>query len=347
LKEELIFGTYSSRISKGIYQAEFDTDSGKIGTVHLSTEIGAPTYLALSDTNVIYAVNQDGDKGGVSAYDLSGGQFNKLADHLFNASSPVNITIDEKRKLVFASNYNNGFVQIFKIMSNGDLSLVDEIHNLGHGVLPQQNTSHLHYAQITPDGRRLCVIDLGTDEILTFDLSSDGHVLQKATTFHTRPGFGPKKITFTRNGVYAYVLGELANQVILLKYHPKTGTFDQIQSISTLPDNWVGENGCGAMYLSKDEKYLYVSNRGHNSVSVFGVDETNYQLEMIQNISSEGNFPREFCLDQSEKYVIVGNQKSDSLAIFQRNPKHGNLTLLSVNHNVAEPVCIICTQDNQ
>jgi 6-phosphogluconolactonase len=346
LKEKLFFGTYSSRISRGIYQAEFDTDSGNIGTVNLSAEIGAPTYLALSDANMIYAINQDGDQGGISAYDLSGGQFSKIADHLFNASSPVNITINEERQFVFASNYNNGFVQIFKIMRNGDLSLVDEIHNLGHGVLPQQNTSHLHYTQVTPDGR-LCIIDLGTDEILIYDLSFDGHILQKTTTFRTRPGFGPKKITFTRNGIYAYVLGELANQVILLKYHPKTGTFEQIQSISTLPDNWVGENGCGAMYLSSDEKYLYVSNRGHNSVSTFSVNETNYQLKMIQNISSEGNFPREFCLDRSEKYVIVGNQKSDSLAVFQRDFKHGNLTLLSLNHDVPEPVCIICAQDNQ
>ncbi|MEE8825145.1 6-phosphogluconolactonase [Lentilactobacillus sunkii] len=346
MKEKLIFGTYSSRISKGIYQAEFDTDSGKMGAVHLSAEIGAPTYLALSDANVIYAVNQDVDKGGVSVYYLSGNQLNKLADHLFNASSPVNITINEERQLVFASNYNNGFVQIFKIMSNGDLSLVDEIHNLGQGVLPQQSTSHLHYAQLTPDGR-LCMTDLGTDEILIFDLSSDGHVLQKATTFHTRPGFGPKKIIFTTNGENAYVLGELANQVILLKYHPKSGTFDQLQSISTLPDNWVGENGCGAMYLSKDEKYLYVSNRGHNSVSVFSVDETNCQLEMIQSISSEGDFPREICLDQSERYVIVGNQKSDSVAIYQRDSKSGRLTLLSINHDVPEPVCIICTNDIQ
>lgn len=346
MKEKLIFGTYSSRISKGIYEAEFDTDSGKIGGVHLSAEIGAPTYLALSDANVIYTVNQDGDKGGVSAYNLSGNQFNKLADHIFNASAPVNVTINEERQLVFASNYNNGFVQIFKIMSNGDLSLADEIHNSGHGVLPQQNTSHLHYAQLTPDGR-LCMTDLGTDEILVFNLASDGHVLQKSTTFHTRPGFGPKKITFTNNGEYAYVLGELANQVILLKYHPKRCIFDQIQSISTLPGNWIGENGCGAMYLSKDQKYLYVSNRGHNSVSVFSVDETNYQLKTIQNIPSGGDFPREFCLDQSEKYMIVGNQKSDSIAIYQRDFKTGRLTLLSINHDVPEPVCIICTNDTQ
>lgn len=101
MKEKLFFGTYSSRISRGIYQAEFDTDSGNIGTVNLSAEIGAPTYLALSDANMIYAINQDGDQGGISAYDLSGGQFSKIADHLFNASSPVNITINEERQFCF------------------------------------------------------------------------------------------------------------------------------------------------------------------------------------------------------------------------------------------------------
>ena len=343
MKETIIFGTYSARDSKGIYEADFDTDSQKLEFPHLSVKIGAPTYLALSNGQNIYAVDQEDSMGGVAVFDYSTNNIEEIEKHLFHNSSPVNITINEKYKLVFASNYNNGFVQIFKIQKNGDIKLVDEIHNMGHGILPQQSNSHVHYAQISPDGK-LCIADLGTDEILIFSINKNGRVISKISTFCTRQGFGPKKITFLRDGIHAYVLGELASQIGLLIYNPSTETFAQTQIVSTIPDNWVGQNGCGGMHLTHDEKYLYVSNRGHNSISVYQVNASDQTLKMVQNVPSEGCCPREFCLDQSEKFLFVGNQKSDNVTIFSRDSTNGTLTLVSKDNFIPEPVCLLCTQ---
>jgi len=339
MQETVLIGGYTRQTGKGIYQATFDSDSQQLTTpIPFITSIGSPTYMAVSKANGLYAVDADGDQGGVAAVDLSTTPPIVLNTVLSPGSSPAHISIDETRQLVFASNYHEGRVNVYRINPDKSLTQTDVATNHGSGPRPEQEASHIHFAALTPD-QQLAVIDLGTDQVFTYPVSDTGK-LGQPQILTVPAGFGPRHLVFNHRKNIAYLLGELSSLIQVLTYDH--GTFTLVgDPISTIPSDWTDHNGAAAIRLSSDDRFLYVSNRGHNSLAVFAVDDSGLNLNHIQQMSTEGDFPRDFNLDLTETAILAVNQNSNNGTLYARDSETGLLTALTKDIPTPEAVNVL------
>lgn len=343
MKEEILFGGYTRNGGKGIYRGELDTDTESIERPEVYIEVPQATYLALSKQNILYTVckSEDGEKGGIAAYDLNGDTPKFLNAVTAVGAPPAYVAVDEQRQLVYAANYHKGEVLVYRIATDGSISLASTDTHVGNGPRPEQDSAHVHYTDLTPD-QRLVVCDLGTDEVVTYDVSAEGN-LTKVATYRTEPGFGPRHLVFNPNGKIAYLLGELSSDVQILNYQ-QDGSFNLITSYSLIPENYTEHNGSAAIRISSDGQFLYASNRGHNSIVVFAITASGRDLQLIQRISTEGDFPRDFALDPTEKFVVCSNQNTNNSTLYRRNAERGTLTKIQQDIVTPESVCVIFTQ---
>jgi len=337
-KETVILGGYTRKGGKGIYKAELDTATGSVSTpLPYVDSVKGPTYLASSAAGFLYACAAGDGEGGVASINMTAAKPQVMSQLLQPGGSPAYVAVDEDRQLVFAAFYHDGRVSAYKIQSDGTLKLTDSVTREGHGPLPEQDASHVHFADLTPDGR-LVICDLGTDTLVTFPVSRDGKLGTPAETQMT-PGLGPRHIAFHPTLPVAYLLGELSSDIAVLDYDAATGTFTPRQVISTIPDDWTGHNGAAAVRLSKDGSYLYASNRGHNSIASFKIDKSG-NLTFLRYVSTYGDFPRDFALDPSGNYVLAVNQNSDNGTLYRRDPVNGDLIPIAINIPTPEAVCV-------
>ena len=337
--EQFLIGTYTKKASKGIYKVTLDTDQEKITNVELAIPSQKPAYLQVGQDERIYAIKQVDDKGGVASYSLSDDNAKMLSDVLAAGAPPAYVGVDNKRHLLFSANYHTAKVDVFKINEDGTLTQTDSVlHEGATGPEPEQEAPHVHYADLTPDNR-LVVCDLGMDLVVVYDVSDDGK-LTAVSRYKCEDGFGTRHIAFHPNGNYAYLLGELSSKLEVLKYNSKDASFKHLQTIKTIPTDWTAHNGAAAIRISSDGKFVYTSNRGENTIAVFEV-QPDFTVKHIQSISTEGDFPRDFNLNQDENYLLASNQNSDNLTLYKRNPSTGKLTLLQKDVNCPEPVCVM------
>lgn len=330
--EKILFGTYTNQDSKGIYQAFLDEESKTISPAELIYQIGSPTYLAVDQNHrFIFAVDRRDGQGGISVIDF---QTNQLLDtYLSQGSSPAYLAFDNQRNLLYSANYHKGLIEIFKVNEDGKLTLTDSFLNQGSGPRDEQQSSHMHYANLTPDNK-LVTVDLGTDQVIIFDISDDGK-LTKYFEYQTEPGFGPRHIRFSPNGKKAYLLGELGSLLSVLNY--QDGQLDLIKTLPTIPADWTEHNGAAALRVTKDNKYIYASNRGHNSIAIFSTED---DLTFVDWTMTQGDFPRDFNLSKDEKFLIVANQKTNNASLFERNQDTGKLDLIFDDYQIPESVAV-------
>ncbi|MDR2661285.1 MAG: lactonase family protein [Lactobacillaceae bacterium] len=325
---KLLFGTYTNDQSKGIYQATLN-DNGHFSDLKLNTEIGSPTYLSKAQNSFIYSVERGDGIGGVAVIDNG-----RIVSHyLDEGSSPAYIGIDEQRQLVFVTNYHKGKLDIYKIADNM-LELTDSFQNTGNGPREEQQSSHLHFSNLTPDNK-LVNVDLGSDELIVFDLSNDGK-LSNESRFKFDAGYGPRHIRFTKDGKFAVVIGELSSQVSLLSY--QNGKFELLNTTSTIPEDFTDHNGGAAIRLSNDDKFVYASNRGYNSIAIFEIDYVKKELKLIDNQDVYGDFPRDFNITNDNKFLIVANQKTNNATSFSIDNNSGKLSLIEKDFYLPEAV---------
>ncbi|MHC9536504.1 lactonase family protein [Dellaglioa sp. BT-FLS60] len=337
MKESILFGTYTKKTSTGIYRAQLDTVEKQVSNVTPYIKVDNPTYLTKSDKNTLYTVSKRAGLGGLSAFNLASDEPVFLNDVSAEGAPPAYVAVDNARQLVYSSNYHKGLISISKIEADGSLSLISETANEGHGPKPEQTSSHIHFTDLTPDNR-LVVCDLGTDQVLTFDVTDNGAIKQVAE-YRSEPGFGSRHIVFHKNGQLAYLAGELSSEVSLLSYNQEDGSFKEIQTLSSIPADWDAHNGIAAIRISKDSRFLYVSNRGNNSIACYSLADDG-KMTLIQLISTEGDFPRDFSLNKSEQFLVVANQNTDNATLFERDATSGMLTLIQKEIAVPESVCV-------
>lgn len=337
--EQFLIGTYTKKTSKGIYKVTLDTDQEKITNVELAIPSQKPAYLQVGQDGRIYAIKQVDDKGGVASYSLNDDNAKMLSDVLAAGAPPAYVGVDNKRHLLFSANYHTAKIDVFKINEDGTLTQTDSVlHEGATGPEPEQEAPHVHYADLTPDNR-LVVCDLGMDLVVVYDVSDDGK-LTAVSHYKCEDGFGTRHIVFHPNGNYAYLLGELSSKLEVLKYNSKDASFKHLQTLKTIPEDWTAHNGAAAIRISNDGKFVYTSNRGENTIAVFEV-QPDFTVKHIQSISTEGDFPRDFNLNQDENYLLASNQNSDNLTLYKRNPSTGKLTLLQKDVSCPEPVCVM------
>lgn len=336
MKEQIYFGTYTKKSSHGIYQAELDTEKEKVSQPQPIITVGNPTYLRLTDQHSLLSVAVEGPLGGVANYSLADNSFALLDDQLTRGSSPCYIGFDSQRKLVFAAYYHRGTVEIYHLNEDSTLTLTDTINHEGNGPRPEQDTAHVHYADLTPDGR-LAVVDLGNDTLTTYDISNEGKVSEVAC-LQFDAGFGPRHLVFADSNT-AYLAAELSSHVATLSYDSHDGHFEIQQILSTIPDDFTDHNGAAAIRISDDQRFVYLSNRGHDSIAVYRVTD-DMTLEFVEWDDVKGSFPRDFALDSSNQFLLVANQNTDNATLFKRNQKNGKLECIQQNIALPEGVCV-------
>lgn len=337
MMKKIILGTYTRRISEGIYTIDLDNEKGELTGLELATKENSPTYLTKSKAGNLYTVTSIDGLGGAGAYDREFHFLNAVTE----AGAPLcYVAVDETRQLVYGANYHKGEVTVYRILEDGGLEATDSVfHQEETGPHKNQDHAHVHYTDLTPDNR-LVVCDLGTDRVYTYDVSKDGK-LTAVAEFVAEPGTGPRHLVFHPiNPKIAYLFGELDSTVRVLQYDAEQGSFTEKQKISTLPEDFQGENGGAAIRISKDGQYVYASNRGHNSIAVFAVSPDEYTLENIQIISTEGDFPRDFALDPENDYLVCANQNTDNLTLYSRDAATGLLSVRQKDIYAPECVCV-------
>ena len=337
--EKFLLGSYTRRISEGIYHISLDTQKKEL--VHLTHLIKEdnPTYLDVSKKGILYSVAKEGDLGGVASYKKNNnGSYTLLNRIMVEGAPPCYVAVDDNRGVVYGANYHQGILYSYKMNDDGSLSLADKIQDNGNGPHENQEGPHVHYADLTPDNR-LVVCDLGNDTVYTYDVDNQGQLTEVAK-FIAAPGTGPRHLVFHPEKPIAYLFGELSSDVLVLAYDAQSGSFTELQTISTLPETHTEFNGGAAIRITKDGKFLYASNRGHNSLVVYEVANDGKTLKTLQWISVEGDFPRDFNLSKEEDFVVVANQNSDNLTLFERNKQTGLLTLLQKDVFAPEVVCV-------
>lgn len=335
-------GTYTKGESKGIYSFTLNTAEGRITDIKAVAALENPTYLTLSnDQKYLYSVGKVGNTGGLASYSITdNGELTPINNQLSEGSPPCHVSVDSTNQLVFSGNYHKGTVESYLINSEtGSIQRASSIiQHVGSGPDPRQEKPHVHYTGLTPDEKYLAAVDLGTDSLTTYEVGPDG-TLTKAHLLPLKAGSGPRHLTFHPNGILAYLMTEFSSEVIVLRYHPENGHFTEVQYISTLPEEFNDNNQGSAIHISADGRFVYAGNRGHNSIAVFHVEETG-ELSFLEHTSTEGDWPRDFEIDPSGKFIVASNQESSNLTLFERDENTGKLTLLQSDIKVPHPVCV-------
>lgn len=341
LTEDFLIGTYTNKTSKGMYRVTLDTDQERLVNVRLAVELLKPSYVQVGSNHWVYTIKKAADgKKGAGIYQLgeTAADAKLLGEALFDGPSPAYLGLDEKRHLLFGANYHAGRIDVFKIGTDGQLTRTDVVEHHGEmGPRPEQEMPHVHYTDLTPDGR-LAVCDLGEDLVSVYDVSDDGK-LTAVSDYQFPSGDGPRHMLFGKDGQFAYVMCELGSKLTVLRYDADKGSFTHVQTVKTIPDTWTAHNGAAAIRISSDGRFIYTTNRGENTIAVWAVQDDG-TVKHVQSISSEGDFPRDFNFSKDEHYLVSSNQESDDLVLYRRDPATGQLTLLQKDVACPEPICV-------
>ncbi|KAB7706179.1 beta-propeller fold lactonase family protein [Bacillus aerolatus] len=337
-------GTYTKGDSKGIYTFTLDTETAKITDVKAAATLDNPTYLTISqDNRYLYAVVKEGSKGGIAAYSINNqtGELEALNRQLLEGASPCHVSVNRENLTAVTANYHKGTIESYAVdQEKGTVSPVSSImeHEGSGPNKERQEKPHAHYAGFSPDEKYVLAVDLGIDQLITYQVNKG--ILSEANRLFANPGSGPRHLVFHPNGKYAYVMTELSSEVISLIYNPEDGSFTELQYTPTIPADFSENNQGSAIHISSDGRFVYAANRGHDSIAVFSVNQDSGELTFVELTSTEGNWPRDFILDPTGKFLVASNQESGNLVLFSRDESTGKLTLLQSDVSVPDPVCV-------
>ncbi len=332
----LYVGGYTSGDCEGIYQFQFNTETGELTERKLIGKSNNPSYLVLSKKkDYLYAISESSNykntkSGAISSYKFTeDGTLEKISELSSNGSGPCHLGLNKKGDKIIASNYGGGNFSLYNISKLGELETANQIVNLNREKTP----AHTHSGQFYKN--ELFVADLGVNTLEHYLFNGKRYISEKSISMV--PGSGPRHFTFTKNSKYVYVINEYSNKVTTLKRNGNSYT--RINDISTLNDDFKGKSYCADIHLSKNEKFLYGSNRGENTIVVFKRNKKDGSLEKVQNISTHGDWPRNFVLDPSGKFLLVANQKSSNISVYAIHKKTGKLTFLN-SVDSTDPSCL-------
>ena len=355
-KEFFVYiGTYTGAKSKGIYVSRFDSANGKLGAPELAVETVSPSFLALHPGGrFLYAANEVGDfsgkkSGAVSAFaiDSRTGKLTRLNQQPSGGDGPCHLAVDNTGKSVLVANYGRGSVEALPIKPDGSLDAPTIfIQHLGSSADPRrQEGPHAHFITTDAANRFALACDLGLDKVLVykFDAANSSLVANDPPSAAVAPGSGPRHLAFHPGGRYAYVINEMKCTMTAFSYDSGRGELKELQTVSTLPDGEAVKPNYSTAEVEAhpNGKFLYGSNRGHNSIVVFAIEEKTGRITRVENASTRGRTPRSFGIDPAGKYLLAANQDTDSVVVFRIDPSTGGLTPTGQTIEVGAPVCVI------
>ena len=347
-------GTYTRTHGKGIYTFRFQPATGRLTPLSLAAETSSPSFLAVHpNQKFLYAANehegpdQPGKNNTVSAYaiDPKTGTLTFLNKVSSQGEGPAHIVIDKLGKFVLVLNYRSGSVALLPIQPDGRLgeaTAFDQHHGSGPNQ-ERQAGPHAHGGVFSPDNRFALVAEHGIDEVMVyrFDPAKGSLTPNEPPFLKATPGSAPRHLAFHPNGRILYELNELGSTVTVLTYGAASGTLSRIQEITTVPQGFSATNATAQLQVDRTGKFLYVSNRGHDSIAVFAIDPRKGTLTLVEHVPTQGKTPRDFSLDPSGSYLFAANQNSDNIVLFRVSPA-GRLTASGqVVEQVPEPACVV------
>lgn len=353
------FGTYTGAKSKGIYVSRFDSTTGRLSEAELAAETKNPSFLALHPKSRLYAVGEVNDAqgqraGAVSAFAIESrtGKLTLLNQQTSGGAGPCHVSVDATGQCVLVANYGSGGLAALSIGPDGRLAeATNVIQHSGSSVHPQRQTGpHAHCILPAPDNRFALACDLGLDRVFVYQLDAAAGKLGAHTpAFAAVPhGAGPRHLAFHPNGKFVYVINEIALTITTFSYDATRGVLFEEQNLSTVPGDYAvtEKDSTAEIAVHPGGKFVYGSNRGPDSISVFAVDPTTGKLTRVQTESSLGKSPRHFAIDPSGRWLLAENQHSDSVVVFAINPDTGKLTPAGPSLSVGSPVCAVFVKTN-
>jgi 6-phosphogluconolactonase len=352
--ERIVYiGTYTNTgKSKGIYAYRFDSGSGKLTEIGLAGEATNPSFINLDPKHThLYAVSEVSGRGGettgaVMAFsiDPKTAKLTPLNQVPSRGNGPCYVAIDKTGKAALVANYNSGSVAMFPVKPDGSLGEASAFdQRQGKGSDPRrQSGPHAHSIFASPDNRFALSADLGLDRLYVYKLDPAGGKLtaNDPPYANIKPGGGPRHFDFHPNGKFVYAIHEMGSAITAFSYDKTRGAMTELQTVSTLPADFKGENNCADIHVHKSGKFLYGSNRGHDSIAVFAIDPRKGTLKLVENTSTLGKVPRNFGIDPSGKFLIAANQNTNNLVVFRIDQATGKLTPTGQTVEVGAPVCV-------
>lgn len=349
-----LLGTYTGAESRGIYVVRLNAETGELSTPQLAAEAANPAFLALHPNGrVVYAINESntikGGRGGaVSSFTVepSTGQLTKLNSESTGSSSLAHVAVDSTGRMVAAASYGGGYTVAFPLDAIGRLQPHSGLLRHEGPLGPQsdrQDKPHAHSVTFSPDNRFAMVADLGLDRVLIFraDVAAGTLAPNDPAFAALAPGAGPRHSKFSADGKFFYVINELDATITAFRHDIAAGTLNPFQTISTLPPDYTGRKSTAEIRIHPNGRFVYGSNRGHNSLAVFGVDNATGELTRIENVPTGGEIPRNFELTPDGAWLLCANQDSNNLTVFRVDANTGRLTSTPHTATVSKAVCVL------
>jgi len=343
-------GTYTRRLphvagrGKGIYVYQLDTPTGRLAPVGQTGEIVNPSYLLVDPQGrYLYAVQETEKKSAVYAFALNGEKINYLNHRPSQGVFPCHLALDQTGRYLLVANYGSGTVSVFPLLDNGRLGAATDVvkHTGASGANPQrQEGPHAHAVMVGPNNRHVFVADLGLDKIMIyrFDAATGKLTPHDPPGVSLHPGAGPRHLAFHPGGRHAFVINELDATVTTFAH--SHGTLTPLQTVSALPPDFKGTRSGAAIRVAPSGRFVYASNRGHNSIAIFAFDQASGNLTPAGHESTQGQTPRDFIIDPSGGLLLAANQDSDTVVSFRINPQTGQLQTTGPVTRVPNPVCL-------
>jgi 6-phosphogluconolactonase len=352
-KYRVYIGTYTNDDSKGIYSCTLNMKDGSLSDLKLAAETVNPSFLAIHPNHrYLYAVNEVSDlqgkkkNGGVSAFAINQktGKLTLLNQQSTRGASPCHLVVDTAGNNVLVANYHGGSTATFSVQQDGSLSKATSfIQHEGSSVIsPRQDEPHAHSVNLDSANRFAFVADLGLDKVLVYRFNSkQGTLVPNEPTGVSVPlGSGPRHFAFHPNGKTAYVINEIKSTVTAFEYNNKRGVLKSFQTISTLPAGFDGRTSTADVQVHPSGKFLYGSNRGHDSITIYTIDNKTGRLTYVENQKLLGQTPRNFAMDPAGRYLFAECQQDGFIETFRIDPTSGRLSSLGKSVSVPSPVCV-------
>ena len=332
--------------AKGIYRYQLDLETGKVSGGTLVAEAKNPTFLAVHPSgDYLYAANENQD-GTVGAYEiLDDGGLKLLNVESAKGNGPCHITLDGTGKNLFVANYGSGSIACLPVKDDGSLAPASAtVQHKGSSVdKGRQEGPHAHSIYADAAEKFVYACDLGLDQVLVYRLDAEKGGLTPANPPHAivPPGSGPRHLAFHPDGGYAYVINEMLSTISVFKRDAESGALTSIQSVSTLPPTFKANSSTAEIFVHPNGRFVYGSNRGHDSIAIFAVDEQSGKLNAVGHVPTGGKTPRNFAIDPSGMWLIAANQDTNNFTVLKIDPKTGGLKPTGQSVAVGMPVCVL------
>lgn len=336
--------------ANGIYVYRLDSASGALHPLGAVAGLANPSYLAIDpQKRYLYAVQElethAGHPGGAVsgfAIDQQSGALKPINTQLTHGIHPCYVSIDQRGRWLMAANYTSGSICVLPIEASGALGpATAKIQHQGSSVVSgRQEGPHAHSIMVDPSNRFVLAADLGLDQIVIYQLDGERGSLNEHGTANLRPGAGPRHLTFHPSGAYLYCMNELDSTITVFSYDVEQATLRDLQSVSTLPDGFAGSNSGADIHIHPSGRFLYSSNRGHDSIAIFRLDQAIGLLQPAGHVATGGRTPRNFAIDPAGELLFAANQDSDSVVSFRIDQATGGLAPTGLATEVHKPVCV-------